>query len=137
LIYYLLLIVVLVDSLVISDVLAVIGILVDVTSGEVVSATKTLVEPLVVCSVVTVEVVDGEVDSEVLVCSVVMLVDVGTNTDVEAISLTVDVVSSLVKVGVSVTVLVMVEVTVDADVDSVVVGTALLLTILDVMDGEP
>jgi hypothetical protein len=123
---------------VISEVLVVIGVLVDDTSGEDVSATVSLIKLLVAaCSVVTIEEVDGEVVIEVLVCSAVMLVNVGTNTDVEAISLTVDVVSSLVNVGVSVIVLVTAEVTVEADVDSVVVGTALGLMIRDVIAGDP
>jgi hypothetical protein len=66
-----------------------------------------------------------------------MLVKVGTNGDVEAVSLIVDVLISLVDVGVSVTVLVTDEDTVDDDVDSVVVCSALVEITLDVVIGTP
>jgi hypothetical protein len=74
-----------------------------------------LIELVVVCSVVKMEMIEGDVDSKVLDCSIVMLISVGTNADVIAFSLIEDAPYSLFNLGVFVTDFVMAVVSVDDD----------------------
>jgi hypothetical protein len=67
----LLILVIVVDCLVISKVLVVVGVLVDVISDGDVSVAVSLIVLVELCSVVETVVVEGDVDSGVVLCSAV------------------------------------------------------------------